>query len=100
VDSLSHNRRHGRRDVRLFELGTCFLSSAGEHRALALGWLGASGPEHWSAPTRQADLFDLKGVAEAIGAALGLELSAAAATRAHLGPGRTGLLTAAAPGGA
>jgi len=100
VDSLSHNRRHGRRDVRLFELGTRFLATAGEHRALALGWLGASGPEHWSAPPRQADLFDLKGVAETIGAALGLELSAAAGTRAHLVPGRTVLLTAAAPDGA
>jgi phenylalanyl-tRNA synthetase beta chain len=100
VDSLSHNRRHGQRDVRLFELGTRFLTSVGEHGALALGWLGASGPEHWSAPTRPADFFDLKGVAETLGSALGLELTASPGVRPYLVAGRTAILTAAVPGGA
>jgi phenylalanyl-tRNA synthetase beta chain len=96
VDALSHNRRHGRRDVRLFELGTRFLASAGEHRTLALGWLGASSPEHWSEVRRPADLFDLKGVVETIGVALGLALTASPTTRPYLVPGRTAVLAAAA----
>ena len=41
VDSVSHNRRHGQRDVRLFELGTRFVATSGERRALGLAWMGA-----------------------------------------------------------
>ena len=89
VDSLSHNRRHGQRDVRLFELGTRFLQSSGERRTLALGWLGASHAEHWSERTRTVDFFDLKGIVEELGAAIGLTLSARPATRPFLSPGRT-----------
>ena len=37
VDAVSHNRRHGRRDVRLFEIGTRF-SPTGETRGAALAW--------------------------------------------------------------
>ena len=46
VDSVAHNRRHGRRDVGLFEIGTRFSSSAGESRGLAFAWTG-SVAEHW-----------------------------------------------------
>ena len=85
VDALGHNRRHGQREVRLFELGTRFVAGAGERRALALGWLGATTPEHWGTRARNVDLFDLKGVAEMLGAALGLRLMTVPDTRAHLG---------------
>ena len=39
LDATSHNRRHGRRDVRLFEIGTRF-SRGGEVRAAAAYALG------------------------------------------------------------
>ena len=61
--AVSHNRRHGRRDVQLFELGTRF-SPSGESRALALAWTGLATPDHWSGQRRDVDFFDLKGVVE------------------------------------
>lgn len=61
VDALAHNRRHGRQDVRLFEIGTRF-GPAGETRAVAVAWTGAAAAEHWSAPARAVDFFDIKGV--------------------------------------
>ena len=50
VDAVAHNRRHGQRDVRLFELGTRFVRRAGESRTLSLAWTGAATAEHWSGP--------------------------------------------------
>ncbi len=94
VDALGHNRRHGQREVRLFELGTRFVAGHGERRALALGWLGATAPEHWGTKPRNVDLFDLKGVAEMLGGALGLRLMSVADTRTHLVAGRTAVLQA------
>ena len=63
VDAVGHNRRHGRRDVRLFEIGTRF-SKRGEVRAAAAVWTGLGTPEHWSGGQRDVDFFDIKGVAE------------------------------------
>jgi phenylalanyl-tRNA synthetase beta chain len=63
VDAVSHNRRHGRRDVRLFETGTCF-TAAGERRSTAVAWTGLATPDHWSGSRREVDLFDVKGVCE------------------------------------
>jgi phenylalanyl-tRNA synthetase beta chain len=100
VDSLSHNRRHGQRDVRLFELGTRFLAGGGERRALALGWLGAADAEHWSAKPRAVTLFDLKGVVEAIGQWLGLTLSSRAGEHPYLVRGRTADIVATLGDGA
>jgi phenylalanyl-tRNA synthetase beta chain len=99
VDSLGHNRRHGQRDVRLFELGTRFSKKDGERRTLALGWLGAGNAEHWSERTRPVDFFDLKGVVEELSAALGLNVSARPAARPFLSPGRTAEIVVAAPDG-
>jgi phenylalanyl-tRNA synthetase beta chain len=89
VDSVSHNRRHGQRDVRLFELGTRFVARSGERRALGLAWMGALDAEDWSAKPRPVAFFDLKGVVEALGRWLGLTLTAGAAMRSFLAPGRT-----------
>lgn len=61
--AVSHNRRHGRRDVQLFEVGTRF-SPAGESRAIALAWTGLATADHWSGQRRDVDFFDLKGVVE------------------------------------
>ena len=71
VDAVAHNRRHGRRDVRLFEIGTRFVAS-GETRGVALAWTGSVGAEHWSGGAREVDFFDVTGVAEHLCDALGV----------------------------
>jgi phenylalanyl-tRNA synthetase beta chain len=70
IDAVAHNRRHGRRDVALFEIGARFTSS-GETRAVALAWTGLATPDHWSGGSRDVDFFDVKGVVEGVLAALG-----------------------------
>jgi phenylalanyl-tRNA synthetase beta chain len=72
VDAVAHNRRHGRRDIALFEIGSRFTVD-GETRGVALAWTGAAVPEHWSAPPREVDLFDVKGVVEQLCGAFGLD---------------------------
>ena len=69
VDAVAYNRRHGRRDVRLFEIGTRFGRN-GETRGVAVAWTGAGGSEHWSGGGREVDFFDVKGVAEQLTGAL------------------------------
>jgi phenylalanyl-tRNA synthetase beta chain len=64
LDAVAHNRRHGRRDVALFEIGARFRKSQGETRGVAFAWTGSAGGEHWSTPTRDIDFFDAKGVVE------------------------------------
>jgi phenylalanyl-tRNA synthetase beta chain len=73
VTAVAHNRRHGRRDVALFEVGARFTGSAGERRAAAFAWTGAGQPEHWSGGARDVDFFDAKGVVELLCGALGVE---------------------------
>jgi len=63
VDAVAHNRRHGRRDVRLFEIGTRF-SPDGETRGAAVAWTGGGAGEHWSGGSREVDFFDVKGIVE------------------------------------
>jgi len=65
VDALAHNRRHGRRDVRLFEIGTRFAVEA-ETRGVAFAWTGNAGDTHWSGGAREVDFFDVKGLAEEV----------------------------------
>jgi phenylalanyl-tRNA synthetase beta chain len=69
VDAVAYNRRHGRRDVRLFEIGTRF-GRHGETRGVAFAWTGAGGSDHWSGGQREVDFFDVKGVAEQLTGAL------------------------------
>ena len=64
LDSVGHNRRHGRRDVRLFEIGTRFRAPGGEARSVGVVLTGGASAEHWSAASREVDFFDIKGVAE------------------------------------
>jgi hypothetical protein len=71
VDAVAHNRRHGRRDVQLFEIGTRF-TTAGETRGVAMAWTGAAGSDHWSGGAREVDFFDVKGAAEHLARALGV----------------------------
>src|SRR4030095_2126191 len=71
VDVVANNRRHGRRDVRVFEIGTRFTTE-GETRALAMAWTGIGSGEHWSGSTREMDFFDAKGAVESVCSALGV----------------------------
>ena len=87
VDALSHNLRHGRRDVRLFEIGTRF-SPAGESRGIGLAWTGLATPDHWSGERRDVDFSDLKGVVEQLAAASLVVPTFTEATATHLVPGR------------
>ncbi|MGE5244247.1 MAG: phenylalanine--tRNA ligase subunit beta [Betaproteobacteria bacterium] len=70
VGAVAHNRRHGRRDVGLFEIGTRF-TTAGETRGVAIAWTGTTTPEHWTRSAREVDFFDAKGAIERICHALG-----------------------------
>jgi phenylalanyl-tRNA synthetase beta chain len=87
IDAVSHNRRHGRRDVRLFEIGTRF-SSRGETRAVAAAWTGLATPEHWSGGAREVDFFDLKGVVEQVCGVMNVEEEYAPTSRPYLVDGR------------
>jgi phenylalanyl-tRNA synthetase beta chain len=63
IDAVSHNRRHGRADVRLFEIGTRF-SPHGETRGAGFAWTGLATPDHWTGARRPVDFHDIKGVVE------------------------------------
>jgi phenylalanyl-tRNA synthetase beta chain len=87
VDAVAHNRRHGRRDVGLFEIGTRF-TPRGETRAAAIALTGPV-TEHWKDGARDADFFDVKGVVEQLGRALGLAFQFEPATLSYLVAGQT-----------
>ena len=88
VDAVSHNRRHGREDVRLFEIGTRF-SPDGETRAVAFAWAGSAMPDHWSGARRVVDFFDAKGVIEQLCAIAQVEPQFAEAQKTYLVAGRS-----------
>ncbi len=88
VDSVVHNRRRERHDVRLFEIGSRFRQDGGETPALGIAIAGSGAAVHWSAPARTADLFDLTGVIARLCSGFGLEASFEPATTDHLVAGR------------
>ena len=87
VDGVAHNRRHGRRDVALFEIGARFSRHDGETRGVGVAWTGAR--EHWSAPARDVDFFDVKGVVEQLAAVLGIQITFAPMTAPFLVAGQS-----------
>ncbi len=89
VDTVAHNRRHGRRDVAVFEIGACFTATDGERRRIGIAWTGAAEPEHWSRSGRQVDFFDVKGLVETIGSVLDVPLRLAPASIPYLVDGQT-----------
>ena len=94
VDAIAHNRRHGRRDIGLFEIGTRFALS-GETRAVGIALTGAVS-DHWSGGPREVDFFDVKGYIERLADALGLmPLTFEPATLPYLAPGQTAIVRAA-----
>ena len=94
VDAVAHNRRHGRRDVQLFEIGTRF-TPAGETRGVAIACSGAAAAEHWSGGAREVDFFDVTGAIEHLCEALGVSVRFEPAREPFLVAGRTAAIIAA-----
>ncbi len=88
TDALAHNRRHQRRDVRLFEVGACFSASGGEVRKAGLAWTGAVADDHWSGTRRDVDFFDVKGLVERLAEVLRVPVTVEPADDPLLVPGR------------
>ncbi len=93
VDAVAHNRRHGRRDVALFEIGSRFTPE-GETRGVAFAWTGAATAEHWSGASREADFFDVKGIVERLCDVLGVDARLESATAPFLVAGQTAAVLA------
>ena len=84
LDALVYNRRRGRHDIRLFEIGRRFSAAAGETPGVAVVIAGAAAPEHWDDGRRwrsggrsggrvpPADFYDLTGIVERALDALGV----------------------------
>jgi phenylalanyl-tRNA synthetase beta chain len=99
LDVVAHNSARGMVDLGLFEIGTLFVldgdSSPGstnvrEHRSLAVLLSGKTTPATWGAPDPpRADVFAVKGVLEALGAALRLQLECRPGAQPFLHPGRS-----------
>ena len=89
VDSVVHNRRRERHDVRLFEIGSRFRQGDGETPALGMAIAGSATAVHWSAPARRADLFDLTGVIARLCSGFGRQAAFEPTTTRHLVPGRS-----------
>jgi phenylalanyl-tRNA synthetase beta chain len=87
LDAVSHNRRHGRPDVRLFEIGTRF-SPDGETRGAGFAWTGLATPDHWSGARRAVDFYDVKGVVEQLAAVFQVTPSFSETKKAYLVDGR------------
>ena len=87
VDVLSHNRRHGRPDIRVFEIGTRF-TPAGETRGAAFAWMGLGTPDHWSGARRPVDFSDIKGVVEQLAALAAVAVTFTEVERTFLVRGR------------
>lgn len=92
VDAVSHNRRHGRADVRLFEIGTRF-SPTGETRGAAFAWTGLATADHWSGARRSVDFSDIKGVVEQLAGLFKVPVQFAEAERPFLVAGRAATIS-------
>jgi phenylalanyl-tRNA synthetase beta chain len=93
VDAVAHNRRHGRRDVRLFEIGTGFTCTT-ERRSVAMAWTGGTG-DHWSGGARDVDFFDVKGLVEQVCAILGVAVRTEPIVAPFLVPGQSAAVVVA-----
>ncbi len=89
VDAVAHNRRHGRRDVGLFEIGTRF-SRRGEARTVGFAWTGNAGDDHWSGGRRDVDFFDAKGIIEQVCTALNVVIACEPGQIPYLVDGQNG----------
>jgi phenylalanyl-tRNA synthetase beta chain len=89
IGAVAHNRRHGRRDVAIFEIGARFRHMDGETRAAGMAWTGAAAPAHWSEKPRDVDFFDAKGAVERLCEALGAHVTIEPAAVPYFVAGQT-----------
>ena len=77
---VSRNQRHGRRDLRLFEIGKTFARSSRrglpiegirESEEVAVLLTGAAEPVSWDTSDREVDIFDAKGAVSRLVRTLG-----------------------------
>ncbi len=99
LQALEHNFNHGSRNVRMFEIGKCFLSVEAERpeeiERLALVATGARNEFDWQGASTRIDFFDLKAAIESVAESLGLPSLSFAATEtiSHLHPGRSAVIS-------
>ncbi len=97
LQALCYNQNRQQMQVRLFELGLCFIPE-GEHlhqRPFIAGVLSSIQPDkHWQLPKRELNFYDLKGDVEALLAQTGRADAFAWCKGAHpaLHPGQSALL--------
>src|SRR5262245_17962483 len=78
LDALERNFNYGARNVRLFEIGKCFMDDLGERpletERLGIVATGARNEDDWDSSNGGGiDFYDLKGAVESVAEALGLE---------------------------
>lgn len=99
LQALEHNFNHGSRNVRMFEIGKCFLNVEAERpeeiERLALVATGARNEFDWQGASTRIDFFDLKAAIESVAESLGLPSLSFAATEtiSHLHPGRSAVIS-------
>jgi phenylalanyl-tRNA synthetase beta chain len=76
IKAVEHNFNHGVRNIRLFEIGKCFIDVRDERpheiENLALVATGVRDEHDWQAASARVDFFDVKGSVEAVCERLGL----------------------------
>lgn len=107
LKALEHNFNHGSRNVRLFEIGKCFLGASSklagngdedrptEIERLAFVCTGARNDADWQVASARTDFFDVKGAVESVIESLGLPSLKFSPfeTVQYLHPGRAALLS-------
>ena len=102
VRALMDNEFKGQESVALFEMGGVYLREGGvpvEPFRLALGLSGLRQGRSWHARAAEADLYDLKGLVESIGEALGVKVEARDSDHPAFHPGRRLALVVGGAGG-
>jgi phenylalanyl-tRNA synthetase beta chain len=78
LDALERNFNHGARNVRLFEIGKCFMDDLGERpletERLGIVATGARNEDDWASSNGGGgiDFYDLKGAIESVAESIGL----------------------------
>ncbi|HZF39293.1 MAG TPA: phenylalanine--tRNA ligase subunit beta, partial [Blastocatellia bacterium] len=78
LDSLERNFNHGARNVRLFEIGKCFMDDLGERplemERLGMVATGARNEDDWASSNGggSIDFYDVKGAIESVVEAMGM----------------------------
>ena len=105
LEVVATNRRHGRADVAIFEVGKGYAKAdpgTREWWRLGLALTGAAEIPAWNRPVRRYDLDDAKGLIELVCRRLGIgqPVYSAEANDPNLHPGRAAVVRVPGPGAA